>query len=179
MSAHWEKKWYTTFIIANRVNIHYRPHTVLNASRILARLICIPFCNYPDVTILQGRVDLPHNQNMVQMLTLLTLHTYYKNMKNFIKTVTEVSGEGRVGFSCKSKVASESRERRQFQCFYYGQDVGLRMRAPLHGQRDVWFEPSTRARGWKILPFSSACIHKGQETELKEVHIGLPWWSSG
>lgn len=63
-------------------------------------------------------MDLPHNQNVVQMLRLLTLHTYHKDMKNFIKTVIEVSGESRASLSCRSEVASESEERRLPQCFY-------------------------------------------------------------
>lgn len=63
-------------------------------------------------------MDLPHNQNVVQMLRLLTLHTYHKDMKNFIKTVIEVSEESRASLSCRSKVASESEERRLPQCFY-------------------------------------------------------------
>ena len=63
-------------------------------------------------------MDLPHNQNVVQMLRLLTLHTYHKDMKSFIKTVTEVSGESRASLSRRSKVASESEERRLPQRFY-------------------------------------------------------------
>lgn len=87
------------------VNIYYAPDAVLSASHILSHIICTPFCYYPDVTTPESGMNPTCIQNVVQILGLLSLHTYHESMKNVI----EISGGSQASFTGRS---SEIKERR-------------------------------------------------------------------